>query len=470
MKKIILSLLSIMLLAAACTDDLDITVAPPQTNPQEPAITIGFQADNTAAAFDMADIQTDSIAIAKLSSINIMEGASVVYEIYVSKTGDDTVEKILCPVSNNGNTLNVATADLRAAVEKFYGKRPDARNLTFFVNAIVTSSDQTFQMRSNDVNIAVTLTAPVIESAYYLIGDVAGWDIGDNLNAYKFNHSSQDVYDDPVFTITVQMSGYFKIVPQSSKDAGSWTGVLGNPVDGNTELEGALGTGDGFDGAMRVEDNQWVKISINMMDYAYTIELLGSIPQTLYMIGDEFGGWAWDSDGVVTMTPVNGFEGNFWTIRYISAGKGFKWCTTKAWSGDFNSQGEDIGYTISGGNAVVAESGMYMVYVDMIHGKISVEPAKVYGMGDCFGGWATATYPFAVENRTMTYTTSGSGELRMYAASDISPVGGDWWRMEFVILDGEIAYRGTGGDQARVSVSAGKKITLDFNAGTGAIQ
>lgn len=191
---------------------------------------------------------------------------------------------------------------------------------------------------------------------------------------------------------------------------------------------------------------------------------------TLYMIGDEFGGWDWSSDGVVRMTPVNGFDGHFWAVRYITAGKGFKWCAKREWNGDFNSLGEEIGYTVSDGNAVVAESGMYMVYVDMENGKIAVEPAKVYGMGDCFGGWDTAKYPFAVDAQTMTYTTTGSGELRIYATSDISPVGGDWWRMEFVILDGKIAYRGTGGDQERAQVAADKKVTLDFNAGTGTIE
>ncbi|HCC51724.1 MAG TPA: hypothetical protein DEQ30_06410, partial [Porphyromonadaceae bacterium] len=119
--------------------------------------------------------------------------------------------------------------------------------------------------------------------------------------------------------------------------------------------------------------------------------------------------------------------------------------------------------------AYVAESGMYMIYVDMENGKIAVEPAKVYGMGDCFGSWDIATYPFVVEGQTMTCTTTGSGELRIYAASSISPVGGDWWRMEFVTLDGKIAYRGNGGDQERVRVDAGKKIILDFNSCSGTI-
>ena len=216
-----------------------------------------------------------------------------------------------------------------------------------------------------------------------------------------------------------------------------------------------------FEFAIHETDNNscvWTKVEIPSGEPA------------LYIIGDEFGGWDWSSAGVVEMTPVNGYEGHFWAIRHITAGKGFKWCPVRAWSGDFYSLGENIGYTVSGGNAYVAQDGVYMIYVDMENGKISVEPARVYGIGPCFGAWDTNQFPFEEWGTKMTRTTVGNGELRLYAASDISPVGGDWWRMEFVVLDGKIAYRGKGGDQERVQVSAGTLVILDFNSGTGTFE
>jgi len=193
-------------------------------------------------------------------------------------------------------------------------------------------------------------------------------------------------------------------------------------------------------------------------------------PAEMFMIGQDFGGWNWGSDGVAVMTPVHSFEGHFWCVRYITAGNGFKWCAKREWNGDFFSLGEDLGFTTKDGNAFVDKDGMYMVYMDMTKGKISVEPARVYGMGDCFGGWNTATYPFEVSGKTMTRTTSNAGELRIYAASDIAPVGNDWWKMEFVLMDGVIVYRGTGNDQDRIPVAAGKTVVLDFNAGKGTIK
>ena len=194
-------------------------------------------------------------------------------------------------------------------------------------------------------------------------------------------------------------------------------------------------------------------------------------PDHVYMIGSEFGSWDWGSPGIAELTPVNGKEGLFWCVRYFSnPSNGFKWCTVKAWNGDFFSLGTDVGFTTHDGNAFVSAAGMYSVLIDYTINKITIEPAKVYGMGDCFGGWNTGQYPLSVVGNKMRITTTGSGELRLYANSTNSTIGGDWWRMEFVILSGQIAYRGNGGDQARVTVAAGKVVTLDFNAGTGTIQ
>ncbi|MDL2257360.1 SusF/SusE family outer membrane protein [Bacteroidales bacterium OttesenSCG-928-I14] len=195
-----------------------------------------------------------------------------------------------------------------------------------------------------------------------------------------------------------------------------------------------------------------------------------AFPSEMYMIGAEFGDWSWDSENVVTMVPVHSFEGHFWAIRYIEAGKGFKWCSQRAWNGDFFSLGEDLGFYTEDGNAFVEESGLYMIYMDMENNKISVEPAKVFGMGDCFGGWDMGSFPFTIEDKTITITTTGSGEVRMYANSDIAPIGGDWWKMEFVFFDGKIAYRGSGDDQERVQIEEGKKVILDFNSETATVE
>ncbi len=216
------------------------------------------------------------------------------------------------------------------------------------------------------------------------------------------------------------------------------------------------------------------KVTVVYDPAAETITLNGeytgeapALPETMYMIGDGVGGWDWGTNGQ-DMIPVNGKAGQFWAIRYIEAGKGFKFCPVKDWAGDFYSLGEDSGFTVDGGNCYVAENGVYMIYVDTDNKKINVEPAKVYGKGDCFGGWEADPVAFTIEGDKVVGKTTGAGEIRLYADSSIAT--SDWWTREFVFFDGKIAYRGNGGDQERVKVEAGKTVTLDFNAGTAVVE
>ena len=207
-------------------------------------------------------------------------------------------------------------------------------------------------------------------------------------------------------------------------------------------------------------------------------------PEQLYMIGDEFGSWNWDSEGVVEMTPVlhnpswgAEAEAQFWTVRYFTAGKGFKFNSKRAWGGDFWGLTTNDGYTESGGNCVVAEDGFYLVHVDFKNEKVHVEPARIAIVGDCTGlggdAWnesvveAEAANIFQAVGNELQLTLPKGGKLRMYAASAIatSPA----WTREFNIYDGVIKYRGTGGDLEEVTVKAGQVVTLKPNEGTGSI-
>ena len=111
-----------------------------------------------------------------------------------------------------------------------------------------------------------------------------------------------------------------------------------------------------------------------------------------------------------------------------------------------------------------------MIYVDTENKKVCVERAKVYGIGDCFGGWNEGMEAalFTEANGKLVGKTTAAGDIRLYAASSIATT--DWWTREFVFFNGVIAYRGNGGDQERVSVEAGKTVTLDFNAGTASVE
>ena len=196
------------------------------------------------------------------------------------------------------------------------------------------------------------------------------------------------------------------------------------------------------------------------------------IPTELYMIGQDFGGWDWESEGVVPMTPVHSHEGAFWTTRYFTAGNGFKFCAKRAWDGDFFTLGDDYGFYTDGGNCCVEADGFYTVYVDLVNNIIAVEPAAVYGIGDCFGGWDTdvEANKFVADGHTLVSpVTVAESYLRMYVDAPAICDDVQWWMMEFNIYDGAIVYRGAGGDQEFVQVAADQQVVLDLNAGTGYI-
>ena len=265
---------------------------------------------------------------------------------------------------------------------------------------------------------------------------------------------------------------------ESTYEAGNVYGVY-QPVLGESFAAG--------DKNIRIGKEGYYNVTFTYGDEpAILIEEYKEFPDALYMIGDEFGAWNWESDGVVEMTPVlhnpawgANAEAQFWTVRYISAGKGFKFNTKRAWGGDFWGLTTNEGFTEVEGNCTVAEDGYYMVHVDFKNEIVHVEPARIFLIGDATSlvgddAWnekvveATDGTLFKTEGKVLKATALKGGNLRMYAASAIST--SPAWTREFNIYDGKIVCRGNGGDLETVPVLAEQVVTLDFNAGTGSIE
>lgn len=252
-------------------------------------------------------------------------------------------------------------------------------------------------------------------------------------------------------------------------------GIVKAEVSLGGNAEGKLGVGTDF-GNLKVEKAGLYTLTLTFSPkagaiadgFSYTVELTqeSTVPETMYIIGNDFGNWNWESDGIVEMVPVHSHPGMFWAVRHMTTTTEFKFCAVKAWNGDFTGLGTNEGFTTPGNNQVAAD-GLYTIIVDLAGDKVTVMPAEIYGMGDAFGSWDEGKYPFT-NSTTATATTAAAGNLRMYAK--IPGNDGNWWQSEFNIYEGKIVYRATGGDQAAVPVEAGKTVTLDFNAGTGKIE
>jgi hypothetical protein len=210
-----------------------------------------------------------------------------------------------------------------------------------------------------------------------------------------------------------------------------------------------------------------------------------SFPDAVYLVGDA-SFYGWDTPGTKAdaimhkCADASQNDGIFWKIAYLETGKGFKiseenWGTVNVGFGQVD-EFDASGVTVSdnGGNMSVAESGMYMIVLnlqdDMV--KVSVVAPSVYGIGDAFGSWdgAVAANKFTVDNTAKNLVSPAlpaAGNIRMYAAHAWIAA---WWNAEFNVYEGKIEYRNDGGDQAAVPGTAGQVVTLHFDDNTGSIQ
>ena len=456
-KYLFATLLAITLLNA-CEDVYDHVAAPPQAYEQETeqsvsGFTFALGADVSAPiVFDeeaLAD-ETPLEAIKTTATPQLAEGATMTFILEASDTEDFAQVVELTSVSDQ-NSAYVTAATLNEAAKSLYGKAPEARDLYLRAASFINDGSNTVRVPGEVVLGPVTVTpvGPVIETEYYLIGDINGWNI-ENLEAHKFNHSGKDVYEDPIFTILVNnVTGHFKIVPKSSKDAASWDGVLGNPVDGNTALEGDIIL-DGAQ-AMRVTEAGWVKITLNMMEYTYTIEIIGEMNLTLYVPGGHQG---WDPASAPTLYNRN-FDFKYSGYVYFAdANTEFKFTAQPGWDGTNYGDGGDGTISTDGGNLKVAEAGMYKIDVDLTANTYTLTKTEWGLIGDATdGGWDNST-PMSYDPTTGLWSVTttlkdGTFKFRANNAWDIN-LGGDLNNLSY------------GGDN--IAATAGTyTITLDLS-------
>jgi len=205
-------------------------------------------------------------------------------------------------------------------------------------------------------------------------------------------------------------------------------------------------------------------------------------PEAVYLVGDATA-YGWDTPGTkedAVFHKADGgspTEGLFWKIAYIETGKGFKiseadWGTINLGHGDVDEyDANGVVVSDNGGNMSIAESGMYMIVLDLRNDtkKVSVIAPEVYGIGDAFGGWDedAAANKFTVDNTAKTITSpalSADGNVRSYVHHEWIP---DWWNAEFVPNAGVIEYRNnSGSDPSAIAGTTGQVITYMFDDNT----
>ena len=310
----------------------------------------------------------------------------------------------------------------------------------------------------------------------------AEWGIRGGMNGWGFTKGDMTRAEDGTIVYTIKNAVCSENCEFKFAYGGGWKIQLDadGKVKANTNLGADMVIGGGnimieqagiYDIVLKYKN----AAGVAAQSFSYEVNYKGEIPTAMTL---KYG----EED--VEMIPVNGLGGQYWAVRTLEAGQTYAVTATLP-SGvvDYVTIGGDnAGVTVTG---TVAENGLYLIHVDYVNETATVKPAVVYGIGAAFAPappeveegeekphdyrWDTWAYPFTVnEDGTVTKTLEYGGALRMYVEIDREKI--DWWQAEFMVYDGEIEFRGNGGDQEAVIVAAGQTVTLNFNEGTGSIQ
>ncbi len=387
-KKILLGM-TLLMAMVSCTEDYT-DWSKPQVNAEPKAVEFGNGSVTAVDVINLANVTEEKVQVASIVAPTSSDaGYTPTIKINL---GDKTYD-----IDNDGK---MATADLATYISETYGKRPIERDINATLDAWISNGSTVVKMASSETfQVKAIPVAPVIDEGYYLVGDMCkteevenGWSIE---AAKAFKHSDRDVYDDPIFTLTFETkeaNQYWKIIPKKNIDAGTlWAaGVVGPKVDGNESMTGLL-TSDN-PGAGKIAEPGKYKLTLNMMDYSYTIEKVMYDP-FIYFIGSTD---AWSSSDQ-KLALVDEDKGTYTGYVYIAdpngAGFEFKFQREQGkWEKaiDANTfvafKGAAIG--VKNGNlGVNAGEGVYYIDVNLSEGTIEATKIESMGMVGKFQGW-----------------------------------------------------------------------------------
>ena len=436
-KKILLGM-TLLMGMVSCTEDFT-DWGNPQTNSQKEAVAFGNGSVAPVDVINLADVNTEKVKVASIVAPTSSNAAYTPnYKINFDGQSFD--------IDADGN---MATAELTSYIVDKYGKRPTERDIDATLDAWVSNGSTAVKMATSATfQVKAIPEAPVIEEGYYLVGDmftteeVNGWT---KEAAKAFKHSDKDVYEDPIFTVsfeTTKADQYWKIIPKKNIDADDlWAaGVVGPKVDGNDSMTGLLTNGDAKAG--KIAKAGKYKLTINMMDYSYTIEEVNYDP-FIYFIGAT-DGWTKAEQKLALVDDAKGvYTGYLYCADPNGWGNQFKFQRVAgSWDNEINSGAFSTfsgAATSEGGNiGVNAGEGVYYFDVNLGEGTITATKVETMGMigtfnnwdGDAVMTWNAEEYCFEATNAGVTadgwkFRVNGGWDINLGGSLNNLTAGGD---------------------------------------------
>lgn len=423
MKKLSIFLLGALAFAATSCEDDPSFGGPIQSNPQGPVyqvdgVTVEQPSETNISLKEYADADRN-IPVANFLVSEFPEGKTMKVVTYISKNENFSPAAEVATVVTD-NTAYITPQDFQNAYVSTISKAPSAKEVYVRFAVYAVEGTQEYRIGNENsylggykLNITPFPSDLVLEDNYYLLGTVNGWDVK---TAIKFTHSDQSAYDDPIFTVVVDITEeqaaegwWWKIIPQSTFEAGNWTDLpysaYGPAENGAEDLEGMLAPSalneDGSykdTGAGCLYEFGTYMLTIDMIEGTYKFQL--AVPH-LYVQGDA-AGWSWESP-LVAELQTNDYV-NYYAFSRCSVG-GYKFTSEKSWSAPFNLGKGDLttapdGWSIAGAlvnggndNIMPENTGLYFHHVNLP--ALTFESCYITTLGvigDATpGGWDAST-------------------------------------------------------------------------------
>lgn len=405
MKKI-LSIMSMALLMAGCTEDYKDWAQPFQNGPEEP-VSVSISV-SPGAAVDFATITDETVKLFS-ASVSNPEGAEATYS--ASITNEDGSKEIAIKTDEN---FFCSTAELESAVNALWGRRPVARTIPVKVLAYVKVNGVAIAS-TGTTTLTATPNAPVIEEAYYITGTVNGWD---NTNTdYELSNGGADPYENSIFTVMIpgdKVTGdiEFKVTPKSGL-GGDWSKCL---TASDTEGIFATNNAGGNLKVAYVAGAKFYRIQFDLMNQTWSGAGL-SFGDYFYEIGNESG---WGTSHALA-GPAN--DGKYKGYYYLNGEFKFK-PNADNWDDDLEYvSGTTTSGTLTdagGPNCPDPGEGFYEIFLDAGALNYTLTKIESVSMIGGFNEWASdleMTYN-AEEGCWEVTTDQVSGEYKFRANHD----------------------------------------------------
>ena len=333
-----------------CDENFDPTATPQSYLPESAleASDVSVSSSSAPTTVNLADYINEEEETSEpivIGTVSVAEGAmpentNLKAEVEFSRNADFSESIILQTNSlEESSEITVDASQLQTAYFSELTKNP--ATTTLYVRTIIYTV-------TNGTSVAIVgkpgenyfdthtieftpLNKVTIANAYYIVGGPNDWATSAAERTIKFEHSGEDVYVDPVFTVVFSAASggdtWFAIGDDAACDAvgnGDWSQLYGIVGGDNTATEGKLDRRSviGGDNSFCVPAGaKKIRVTINMLEGTFKVEPV-NIADAYYLVGGP-GSWSSDKSLVFSHSDKDVFEDPVFT--YVLPGGSDMW-------------------------------------------------------------------------------------------------------------------------------------------------